>query len=578
MKTTIVKSVWSHGFVPLTFLTLYFLAFYFFLSWLLPGYDRTVNVVFVGRAWKISLFLAGVSLLIFLALWKAVKGNKLALTDSKEKLSAGDFLLILLPLAPVVQYIFNNQDILSPLGSLYVLAVFVAFSLLFIIVMPILLGIVGSTKTLMILGMTFTFMITAMASLSAKYRWFQTGNLKIQLIIFGGIFIIGWILYRHLIGRKFMYLFIAVFFLINSVMQLTPEDWAKTTPSGIDTENKLVKLVGSKFPLTTPNIYLLIYDAYVINETMLGYGIDNSAQEEYLEGLGFKIYPHNYSVGEYSIASMSRTLEISTDYYSGSRRGVSGDGVVHNLLKGFGYETHGIFPSSEFFLGIGSSYDFSFPEAKSKATPLLLTKAIFMGEFRFDVDFDRPSDEQFLKYRLNIFENPSPKPRFVYMHAPFPNHSQNSGACRPNETELFKERLIKANWQMKQDLETITQNDPNTIVLVAGDHGPYLTKNCIGTGSHYDVSEISRLDIQDRFGSFLAIKWPPGDFSEYDDITVLQDIFPAILAYLFQDKQLLEAKIEARALGGSTVSGASVENGIIRGGINDGEPLYVNPE
>jgi len=201
-----------------------------------------------------------------------------------------------------------------------------------------------------------------------------------------------------------------------------------------------------------------------------------------------------------------------------------------------------------------------------------------MGEFRFDVVFDRPSREQFVKYKISTFEDISQKPRFVYMHDYLPGHSQISGKCLPDETELYRERLAKANFQMEEDIETIIQNDPDSIIIVAGDHGPYLTKNCIGTGRDYDIAEISRLDIQDRFGTFLAIKWPDRDFSEYDDITVLQDIFPAIFGYIFQDRQFLEAKIEARTLSPSTISGASVENGIIRGGINDGKPLFVNPE
>ena len=180
---------------------------------------------------------------------------------------------------------------------------------------------------------------------------------------------------------------------------------------------------------------------------------------------------------------------------------------------------------------------------------------------------------------MSTFENVSNKPRFIYMHDPLPGHSQNSRACLPNETERFKKMLIQANYQMKQDLETIIQNDPGAIIIVAGDHGPYLTKNCFNTGSDYDISEISRLDIQDRFGTFLAIKWPTGDFTEYDDIIVIQDIFPVIFAYLFEDEELLETKVEPNTLEGDLrTSGAQVKNGIIYGGINDGEPLFVSPK
>jgi len=127
---------------------------------------------------------------------------------------------------------------------------------------------------------------------------------------------------------------------------------------------------------------------------------------------------------------------------------------------------------------------------------------------------------------------------------------------------------------MCQDLETIIKTDPGAIIIVASDHGPYLTKNCFITKRGYNISEISRLDIQDRYGTFLAIRWPTDDFEEYDDITVLQDLFPSIFGYLFRDREMLAAKVEPITFRAYVVSGAKVENGIIRGGINDGEPLF----
>ncbi len=65
------------------------------------------------------------------------------------------------------------------------------------------------------------------------------------------------------------------------------------------------------------------------------------------------------------------------------------------------------------------------------------------------------------------------------MHTHLPYHSQNSGVCRPDEIELFGERLAQANIEMKQDLALVLENDPEAIVIVAGDHGPHLTKNCL---------------------------------------------------------------------------------------------------
>jgi hypothetical protein len=243
------------------------------------------------------------------------------------------------------------------------------------------------------------------------------------------------------------------------------------------------------------------------------------------------------------------------------------------LLKEYGYKTYGVFESDYFFWGIAPRYDYSVPSYISSENALI--KAILMGEFRFNVNFESVSREQFIEEKIVLFSEESKDPRFIYVHTNLPHHSQNSGACLPNEVELYKERLLSANIEMRQDVEMIIENDPDAIVIVAGDHGPYLTKNCIETSDSYDSSEISRLDIQDRFGTLLAVRWPTGDYKKFDDIIVLQDIFPAIFAYLFQDPRLLESKVEPTTLDAGTISGAAVVDGVIEGGIHSGEPLYT---
>jgi hypothetical protein len=566
-----INSFFSHILVPLIVLTLYFVC----LSWILP--PESVNDTFVEKARKRSFLLATGLYLAFFVFFNLKKNKDFSLNISREKVSFADFILVLLPLTPVVQYIINNQDILSPLGSLYVLAVFASFSVFFIIVAPTLLGVVGSTKTLMILSMALAFTIINMASFSAEFAWYGRGNLRIQLAFLSAVFLVGWTIY-NLIDKKLLYFLVIIYFLSSSAIQLLSMQVDKTTRTLRSTDNKLVQIIDSRNPLFTPNIYLIIYDAYVINETMLQYSIDNSAQEDYLIKSGFKLYPYTYSLGASSVVTMTLALNASSEFYGHPRRGASGDGIIHNLLKSYGYQTYGIFRSDYFFQGIGSSYDYSFPEQSDSPDSLksanILVKAIFMGEFRFDVEFDRAPLEQFIKHKLSLFRNVSNKPRFIYMHTG-PGHSQNSGACLPNETELFKERLIKANEEMKRDIDALIQNDPGAIIIVAGDHGPYLTKNCTSTELDYDISEITRLDVQDRFGTFLAIKWPTEGFAKYDDITVLQDLFPAIFAYLFKDDKLLEAKVDPETIDNKVISGASVKNGIIHGGINDGEPLFL---
>jgi hypothetical protein len=546
-------------------------------------YSTGVNIAFTDRLWKIVIVgILVVHLFYFLILkLKDTKIIKFVFKHSQSvfeysmgNINKGDFLLLLLPLTPVVQYIINNQEMLSFTEMLIVLAFFLLFSSLYIFIIPVIFGNGRSIRTLMILGTTFAFTVISMPFLSQQFSWYELGRLKFQLPIFIGVFLAIWILY-NLKQRRILYLLLGLIFVTNSITQLI----SINKPAGdqsASTQSKLPAMVKGRTPVAEPNIYLLVYDSYVPNEVMKAYGFDNSAQADYLSSQGFKVYPRIYSIGSATAETMSRVFDVSSVLIGNPRKGISGDGVVQEILKNLGYKTYGIFPTYWEFYGIGSSYDYSYPELATPAYVQMIG-GVLIGEFRFDLSFEEHSHDQYVNEKQSILRSISHEQAFVYTHTNVPAHSQNSGACRPNEIELYKERVTGANIEMQQDIETIIANDPEAIIILAGDHGPHLTKNCKKElTNNYKISEITRLDIQDRYGTFLAIRWPDNDFEEYDDITVLQDIFPAVFAYLYKDESILESEVIPNTVNDSFISGAGVKNGIIHGGVNDGEPLYVS--
>lgn len=569
-----VNFFFSTVLVPMVGLALYCGSFAFFSSrFQLEG----INFDFATKFGKLVLIiLSGVSLTFFVLL-KIRPGDRLVFRNSNKTIYPADICLLLLPITPIVQYLLNNRELLSPTDTLYVLIVFVLFSGFYIFALPVLLGRFLPARTLMILGLAFVFTIVSMASISHYFAWFEKGALRKQLPVFIIVFLVIWLL-DNFNKRKIVYLLILLNFIANTSTQLIMPREMNVAAASIE-QNKLLSVIGDRRPVRLPNIYLLVYDAYVPNETMLGYGIDNSAQEKFLHGLNFKLYPEIYSIGGSTLGTMSRVLNASTEFYGSTRRAVSGDGVVQKILSSLGYKTYGLFPYDFMFRGIGEHYDYSIPEIVSPPYIQLL-KAIFLGEFRFDIEdagFGKQDRDQFVESKHSIFKEVSGNQVFVYMHTNRPSHSQISGTCRAVETEKFEMRLAQANIEMKQDVNLIVENDPSAIVIIAGDHGPYLTKNCSATTGVYDTSEISRLDIQDRHGVFLAIRWPSGDFGKYDDITVLQDLFPAVFAYLYQDPSILQSKVEpVIPVENSFISGVSVDNGIIHGGMDDGEPLFLS--
>ena len=164
----------------------------------------------------------------------------------------------------------------------------------------------------------------------------------------------------------------------------------------------------------------------------------------------------------------------------------------------------------------------------------------------------------------------------MYSHNGFPGHSSNSGKCSANEKQNYFNNLEKANIEMKNDINAIKNNNPNSIIILLGDHGPYLTKNCTVL-RNFNMDLIDKHDVQDRYGAFLAIHWPEKLPVKQNDIELIQDIFPTILSNVTKNQKAFdELKIDRKFFDRFTtrIGGVNVSNGILIGGKNDGEPLF----
>lgn len=538
-----------------------------------------VNYYFVRDLFTVTLavLLASLLVLVFMGIQRRKVSRMTSSADRQSGEITASLLIALLPLVPVIRYLFSNKDIFSLLDVVVLLGACLGASVALIVFIPALLRKYSSFRLLTSVAGAFVFTIVNMAAISGLLHWLEAGKIEIQLLLFAFVLAVMWLLLR--LQNKKDLAFIVVAFLVSNIalMSLSKSD---PSPVGGPEGILLEELVSGKQPARLPNIYLLVYDAYVPNETMLAYGIDNSEQEAFLVEQGFTLYPHTYSVAADSLRTMNRVFNISMDHDSDpqgqSRDGASGNGIVHELLRSMGYRTTGIFPYDYMFRGTTPKYDYYTPSYAIPSYQLLFW-GIWMGEFRYDIGFQTMTHEEYVRTKRTVLSESQEDPIFIYTHSSIPGHSQNSGICLPDETERFYEKLVRANAEMRDDVAAIIASDPDSIVIVAGDHGPYLTKNCTVLGSHYDPAEITRIDIQDRKGAFLAVRWPSEDYGEYDEITVLQDLFPAILAWMYRDQSLLEARPEPNSLQMYT-GGVVIKDGIIVGGADDGQPLYLSSD
>ena len=120
------------------------------------------------------------------------------------------------------------------------------------------------------------------------------------------------------------------------------------------------------------------------------------------------------------------------------------------------------------------------------------------------------------------------------------------------------------------------KNDPNSIIVLVGDHGPGLTKNCRELRD-FEISTIDKYDVQDRYGAFLAIHNPKEIANNVDNLQMIQDIFPSILTSITENKELFnELKVERKFFDrfNNRIGGVNILDGIIIGGKDDGKPLF----
>lgn len=315
--------------------------------------------------------------------------------------------------------------------------------------------------------------------------------------------------------------------------------------------NKILEAISNNNIKGIPSIYFLVYDGLTGPAVNKYYGINNNNQFNFLKKNNFTLYNDILSFQKTSILSIAATLELSkrspikrTSY---QRKNLVGFNIVDEV-----YEYHQkrrlYSASPHFFKGQIKKDNAEVVILGSKKFNGLLN-GVLIGEFKFDI-------ERFGKSKLtwgNIKEKYLSQnfDGFQYMHYGLPGHSQNSGKCLETEVSDYQERLESGNKRMKEDIELINKSNPNAIVIVAGDHGGYLSFDCIGNRTKdYKGSDLSL--IADTYGTFLAIRWPDNNFKEYDDIHTLQGVFVSILAYIMKDKNFLKFGPQGKICAGET--------------------------
>lgn len=572
----LLAAVFDTGFLLQIILAFILFMLYRFLGAMLvpPGINQDLLQI---RSRELQLLLFGLCS-AFLFIVFVFKKGQIKYKKGYEKASLPDLLFALLPITPIAPYIFANQDILTLNDSLVLFGIFSLISVAAVFILPLILS--PLIAKLFTMPITSVFLYTLFNMSNAGQ--IITGHIIVKrrwLLILSLMLVAVAVFLSFIKQKKILFTVFIIFFISNSVLSFNSMLKNRNSEIVSVSSNKVFEHTSDMQKKSSPDVFIMIYDSYTNQETVEAYGYDNSEQMNFLLDNGFAIYDGSYSVGAHSTQSMSQVLHMEPlQNQIEFRRHIAGEASGLKFFNSEGYNTYLLHENDYCFRGFMPKYDTVFPAIDTSiAGYKIISGAILEGEFRFDAAFSNVTRKDFLKAKETFLSQDLPASKFIYNHTIIPNHCPMTGVLLPDETKKYTVRLEKANAEMRKDINDIKSQKRDAIIIIAGDHGPYLTKNGTTLGKQYDISEVDRLDIQARFGAFLAIHWPEPSYAKKHNIKTIQDVLPATISYMYGEDDLFDKlKMSNTVNDSSVISGAGIDNGIIVGGKDDGKPLFEN--
>lgn len=291
------------------------------------------------------------------------------------------------------------------------------------------------------------------------------------------------------------------------------------------------------------NVYLIVADSFASFSYMDESGIDLSDFKRWLGERGFRLYENMFSNYHATTDSMLSMLSMKHHFYQAShklsevsstaRRIIGGENDLVRLLKNNGYETQYIHESDYLMLhGCAADYCFPAPTGLAGAEGVLIEVLPRVLTQRTDL-FGRSAQDtvqEVVSAQLAIAQE-STRPRFTYVHLFSPSHVANRlvGRC-DEELELreYAGRVADTVGTLGSLLDEIIRNDSDAVIVLSGDHGPFIANQC---GRETDIGTIG--EYRDRVGVLSAVRWPDGYDGRFDGrIKTNVNLFRYVLASL----------------------------------------------
>ena len=297
-----------------------------------------------------------------------------------------------------------------------------------------------------------------------------------------------------------------------------------------------------------PNIYFILADGYGSLAYMDDQGIDVSNLTDHLSDNGFRLYEDTYSNYQPTLAAMPAMLDMDHHYYDitqginftevsrAARIVTGGENNLSYILRQNGYAIQYIHHGNYLTLQ-GCSADTCFPPVDRLSGAKLVLSHMFKMELLSmeDLPWEATNLEQMREQVAALVDDDSSAPRFQYIHYFRPSHSPTQlwGTCdESSELEKYAQRVQRAGDDLREWIDEIIERDPDGVVIIAGDHGPFISKKC-SSSAYIDNTS----DYRDRAGALMAVRWPKSYDGKYDERIVSGvNLFRYVLASLAEDE------------------------------------------
>ena len=334
--------------------------------------------------------------------------------------------------------------------------------------------------------------------------------------------------YKKIIVLQFIMAFVAFLALLPTLYRATfdSDEW----------RNYPEEIVQTKFK-SYPNIYVIQPDGYAnFNELAKNpYNFQNGEFEAYLKNSGFKLYKNfrsNYTSTVLSNGSMfSMNHHYKGEQLFGAREVIAGDNPVIETLKKNDYETF-LFMENPYLL-------LNRPEIKYDYCNFDVEEVPWFGIGAFG------KRKKLIQPLVETIKKQQGKRSFYFVEKIVPGHiSTFKGASKGKEIERenYLKQVEYANKWLKEIVQVIVQNDPNSLIIIAADHGGYVGLDY--TRALFQKQTDEKI-VYSAFSAALAIKWPNRQAPSYDvQLRTPVNLFRTVFAYLGDNESLLENRQE----------------------------------